>query len=385
VTAEKGALALVRRVFLHPGPPKTGTTYIQSLLYANREWLRGNGLLVVGSQAAHFNAANDLLGTTSRRGAKVPVGAWDAMAARVRRFDGDVVMSCERYSLLRAAQVRRVAADLADCDLHLVLTLRDVATVLPARWQEGLKNGSGTSWTDFCEEMATRPNALRRVSRAHSSLQLWSALLPPEKVHVVTVPPSSAPRTLLLERFCEVLGLDPTALATLDAPRANPSLDLVGAEVVRRLNADHPGLSPQAHHEEVKAFLVGRVLAATPRGERPQLTEAAFTAAHAESARIADLVRARGLPVVGDLGDLTCARAPEPRAGAQRPDPEAVTAAAVAAVAALVARSARRSRRINALKRGRRDPTDGRPPRSYWSFLARGAARRIRAQLARRI
>ena len=60
------------RVFVHPGPPKTGTTFIQTLLYSNADALRRHGLAVVGSQAQHFNVANELLQTRSRRGKAVP-------------------------------------------------------------------------------------------------------------------------------------------------------------------------------------------------------------------------------------------------------------------------------------------------------------------------
>ena len=345
---------MVQRVFVHPGPPKTGTTYLQTLLYANVDSLRRQGVLMAGSQRANFNAANDLRETRSRRGKTVPKGAWDRMCGLVREYDGDAVMSCERYSLLHAPHVQRIVDELDEREVHVVLTLRDVAAVLPASWQEALKNGSSTTWADFCDRLTTDPAALRRVSRAHFALRVWSGVLPPDRVHVVTVPPPTAPRTLLLERFCEVVGVDPDRLAVQEAPRANTSLDLVGAEVVRRLNASADvDLSPQTHHSEIKKFLTAQVLATKRRADRPRLTGAAFAAARAESEQLYGRIEADGLKVVGDLADLTCTPVPDDDASAE-PDKDAVIDAAVEAIGALADRSAQRGLQIRSLRRAAR-------------------------------
>lgn len=352
------------RVFVHPGPPKTGTTYIQSLLYANTDALRRQRLAIIGSQGQHFNVANELLGTTSRRAQQVPEGAWGRVQAKIREYDGDALLTCERYSLFHEEQIRRISDDLAGTELHVILTLRDLAAVLPARWQESLKNGDTHTWADFCDKVATNPKFLRRMTRAHSSLRLWSDVLPVERVHVVTVPPATAPRTLLLERFCEVLGVDVAKLDTLEAPRANASLDLVGAEVVRRLNAsEQVSLTPQHHHNEIKAFLASQVLTRSHHGERPRLTEAAFLAAREETSRVVERIRRDGFPVTGDLADLSTAPAPDATAPPQQVDPDAVIEAAVEALGALAERSSRRGRRITALKQGEPDPEDGSRPR----------------------
>jgi hypothetical protein len=51
----------------------------------------------------------------------------------------------------------------------------------------------------------------------------------------VTVPPRGADRSLLLHRFAEVIGLDITQWRSISDP-ANESLDVVQAELIRRLN-----------------------------------------------------------------------------------------------------------------------------------------------------
>jgi hypothetical protein len=48
-------------VFLHIGAPKTGTTYLQNILFTNRAALRRDGLLYPGNAVrSHFWAIQDL-------------------------------------------------------------------------------------------------------------------------------------------------------------------------------------------------------------------------------------------------------------------------------------------------------------------------------------
>jgi hypothetical protein len=354
------------RVFLHPGPLKTGTTYLQSLLYANRESFLAQGITIVGDQASHYRAANELMRRKSLRTTKVPQGAWSRTRAAVLRAPGDVVMSCERYSLFRAEHVQRVLEDLADCEVHVVLTLRDLVAVLPARWQEGIKNGGTASWAQFQERIARDPARLRKITRAVSTLEAWAEALPAARIHVVTVPPSSAPRTLLFERFCEAVGADPTQLETLEATRVNRSMDLVTTELVRRVNAQRAvKLSGPAQQSEIKAFLA-QELAKRSR-VRPELGADVLEAAKGETQALVRQIETGDFPVVGDLNDLTTTTSSASTGGGTEVDPEQLLDAATIAVAALARRSWWRGQRLKKHETTRRS----RAARRVWRRLRR--------------
>ena len=67
-------------------------------------------------------------------------------------------------------------------------------------------------------------------------LDNWGAKLPPERVHVVTVPHDRGPTgNELWFRFCRAFGIDPE-WAPLDSERANRSLGIAETQLVRRLN-----------------------------------------------------------------------------------------------------------------------------------------------------
>ena len=344
---------MTQRVFLHPGPLKTGTTYLQSLLYANRASFLGQGITIVGDQASHYRVANELMKRKSLRNRQVPRGAWKRTRAAVLRSPGNVVMSCERYSLFKVEHAQRMLEDLADREVHVVLTLRDLVAVLPARWQEGIKNGGTATWAQFQDRLVDEPGQVRRFTRALSTLEVWASALPAERIHVVTVPPSSAPRTLLFERFCEALGADPARLDTLEAARANPSMDLVTTEVLRRVNAQgRVKLSGPAQQSEIKSFLA-RELTAKNR-YRAELSSAVLEVAKRETQDLVRRIETGGFPVVGDLNDLTASTASAPNGTGAEPGPEELLDAAAAAVAALAQRSFARQQRIRNLEAPRR-------------------------------
>ena len=360
---------MTQRVFVHPGPLKTGTTYLQSLFYANRDGFLAQGITIIGDQSSHYRVANDLMRRKSLRTREVPEGAWKRMRADVLRARGDALMSCERYSLFRARDVRHLLDDLADREVHVVLTLRDPSAVLPARWQEGIKNGGTATWAEFQDRITEDPARLRKATRAIYTLETWAAALPPERVHVVTVPPASAPRTLLLERFCLALDVDAAKLETLEATRANPSMDLVSTELIRRVNAQQEvKLSGDAQHFEIKAFLAGK-LAGQKRG-KPELNPAAFEAAKAEAQELVRRIEAGGYQVVGDLADLTPGTSPGRQGQDIDVDREALLDTAVLAVAALAQRSGARGPRLRS--------GQSRPRRR-----ARRAWRRVRRRIRR--
>ena len=62
---------MAERIFLHVGTPKSGTTYLQAVLWQNADALKSEGLLLPGRFKTHYAAAK---GVTSRTGMKREIG-----------------------------------------------------------------------------------------------------------------------------------------------------------------------------------------------------------------------------------------------------------------------------------------------------------------------
>src|SRR4051794_28014732 len=125
------------RVVLHVGAMKSGTTYLQSLLFANQATLAERGVLVPGRSAGEqTHAVMDALGHV---GGKPHAGAWDALLQEVRGHDGTSVISMEFLGPAVPAKVDRVLADFDE--VTVVVTARDLNRNLAAMWQETVQNG----------------------------------------------------------------------------------------------------------------------------------------------------------------------------------------------------------------------------------------------------
>jgi hypothetical protein len=332
-------------VFAHIGLPKTGTTYLQALLYANQAAFRQQGVTVVGRHRMQYDAASEVSGARSKRTGKVPRGKWARVVRQVEKVDtAGAVFSSERYSLCKHRGAATMVESLPGCEMHVVVTLRDLVAAEPSAWQEYVKNGGTQSWPEFCAEAVADPDELRRRRRIRRVLTVWPEVLPPERIHVVTVPPPGSPRGLLFERFCTVLGVDPSSMDTLESSRVNTALDFVSTEMLRLVNSREPRLPVAVQRSEIKKFLANGALSRREVSIRPALTGEALDLARAENDWVADRLDTGGFDVVGDLTDL---RGEHPDAPGSYDVPAAdLLDAALEAVSLLAGRSAELGREV---------------------------------------
>lgn len=299
-----------RVVYLHIGAPKTGTTYLQAMLHAHRAQLRRDGCLYPRTRLpAHHDEARDLRNV--RPGGylhpRVP-GSWKRLVSAVHAWEdpGVVVISSELLTFATAPQARRAVESLQPAEVHLVLTLRDLVRQVPAVWQEMVKNRSDMTYAEFLRRLDQEdPGAERRLLGGQDPeriLARWGATIPPERVHVVTVPPRGADPGLLWARFAQVLGIDPDRYPAVETT-ANTSLGVAETEVVRRLNEHLQGSPWPFFAKHVKNGIAQGVLTGRS-GTRLVLPESALPMVEQRSKDAVTWLSGQGLDVVGDLDDL---------------------------------------------------------------------------------
>jgi hypothetical protein len=377
--AETPPLGLPPRVFVHVGLPKTGTTHLQAVMSANRKALRGDGFLYpAGRFGGHFFAALDVM-DRSFRGHRYPAaeGTWRDMTQQLLAFGRAGLISHEVLFAATEQDIVRIARSLAGAEVHVVITARDLGRQLPAVWQEQIKLGHTYNWKRFIEAVkagrndpvseappegggaaegdSTREHTgggqakelpgmrdLRRVSAqfwrgrdCSAVARRWATVLPPERIHVVTVPPTGADEKLLWRRFAAVLGLDPDRYDPPDRG-ANTSLGPAETEVMRRLNPElRRTLTWEQYERHAKWDLAERVLAARQQSGRMGLPSRHAKWVRARSERIIADLREGGYAIAGELDDLLPARRPR-SSGARDPDQTDDSEIAVTAVDALI-------------------------------------------------
>lgn len=376
-------------VYLHIGLPKTGTSYLQDRLWKSRDQLSASGVLVPGAKRSAQNlAAWDLMGRRPRGADRPQVpGSWDALVKEVRDWSGShAIISEEFLAFARAGQVRRAVQAFAPAQVHVVVTLRDLARVLVAAWQQQLAKGQHWTWEEYAAAVrdpesgpASAGVAFWLRQDAVRVLDTWQVAVPPERIHLVTVPQAGAPRDLLLQRFAAATRLDPAWLRVDSPGRGNVSVGTAEAEVLRRLNLALDDRLNERQYTRVVAYGVRPVLqdrSSSPGMRLPEEHSAWVTT------RATDMVaalRPRGHDVVGDLGDLLPVAGAEPGRRPGEVDPAELADAAVAALSAAVEQHAKLWWRF----RDRDDPAAPAADGSRLTSSARAAAGRARLSALR--
>jgi hypothetical protein len=300
-----------RVVYLHVGAPKTGTTYLQDRLARNAAVLAEHGVHFPGGPLGldpghtHFRAALDLLGADWGGPSGHAEGHWDSLVRKVRRSAGTVVVSHEILSAAPRDRIDRAMADLADEEVHVVLSSRDIARQLPAYWQESIKQGRRWTFAKFLDTARQDPDIwFWRSQSLPQVLSRWSAGLPPERVHLVTVPQPGGTRELLWRRFCQAFGIDPD-WTPKESERFNPSMGIAETALIRRLNRrlGKNGISEHHHTTLVKEILVHRNLA-NREGGKATLPPRLYPWASEVAESWIDWAEGSGIDIIGDVADL---------------------------------------------------------------------------------
>jgi hypothetical protein len=303
-----------RRLYVHIGLQKTGTTYLQAVVFGNHDRLASQGLALVPPTKKETYEL--MLAVRERynpdRDSPSVADSLTRLESRLARTTAPrMLLSQESLSAAQPDQVQRFLRACESVEVHVVITVRDLARSVPSAWQQDLKAGRTTAYPRYLRRLQAMEG--RGASR-HPWIQLdppavaarWAAELPDGRVHIVTVPPAGSSPTLLLERFCRVIGVEPAGLAYAETP-SNTSLGRVQAEVLRRVNRELPDevLWRQVYGGIGKRFFVGEVLGdqtsrtiRVPSRLRPWCEEV--------SNRQVAALEAAGYHVEGTLADLRC-------------------------------------------------------------------------------
>ncbi len=328
-------------MFLHIGEPKSGSSYLQALMWANQSFLRTHGILLPGrGPADHYQAGSDLQGDPVRDGRSRRPEAWQWLVDRIDASDAPAaIISDERLTRTRAAPVRRALESLRAHDVRVILAVREFGGLAASEWQQVVKMGGTAQLDDWLDRLVD--GELRQFSLTHDVadvLRRWC--LPPERVHLLIVPRAGADRNELWRRFATIVGA-PAELPTA-APRSNASMGLDETELVRRLYEQFVGPPPPAQIQSVMRGVVSRQILEPREGARPiRLPDAYLPWMEAEAGRRRAVVASSGCSIVGELDELNLDRARFVTA-IEQPERARVLDAALDVIAVVATRVGRR-------------------------------------------
>lgn len=343
------------RLYVHVGAPKTGTTYVQDRLALNRRALAvqhvhfPSGSALAEPTTFHFRAALDLLGQDWGGEAGHAAGAWDRFVRDARRRQGSVILSHEILATAKPWVIDKVRESFRGCEVHVVYSARDLGRQIPAAWQESVKQGRRWTYKRYLRKMRNDRSWFGRAFDIPGVLSRWSEGLPPEQVHLVTVPGpgTSPPKQELWHRMCRAFGIDPD-WAPQDSARTNPSMGMAETQVLRLLNSElatYARGNSLEYDNLVRGLLAERTLAHRADSVPVLVPPRMYGWVDEKTEQWVEWVEQSGIDVVGSLDDLRAVWPIGENGGWVNPDRVSNKARLDAAVHALAAMTEEAMRR----------------------------------------
>ncbi|MFJ6831785.1 hypothetical protein [Streptomyces sp. NPDC091209] len=340
---------------LHIGPHKTGTTSIQGALFAAKDAMAAHGVDFPAHSRHPMEAALAVCGRPGMMGDTRPAERhWRRLLDAVHATGGRTsLVSSEFFADAPDDEtVARITGDLGRDRVHVLVTLRPLAKIMPSQWQQYVQNGLRMGYEDWLDHMLRRapyekPNpSFWRRHRHDRLVERWTRVVGAGNITVVVV--DDRDRDGLMRVFESLLGLPGGLLAEVP-DTANRSLTLAETEMLRLLNVEFRGngLPDEIYSKLVRNGAVPRLKnACRPPSDDVRISTPvwALEAAGAIGAEMAGRIGALGVRVIGDPALLSAVPSPA-RSGTApavpRIDPEAAAQALYGALAAAAAEPAR--------------------------------------------
>jgi hypothetical protein len=299
---------------LHIGPHKTGTTTVQGAFFLARERLASQGVVYPGKGRQPLASVLAVTGQPPLLGDPPPkIDYWNTLVGNIRAAGSQrVVLSSEFFDEADDATARRVVEDLGGPQVHVVVTLRPLASIIPSQWQQYLQNGYCFPYLEWLEGILSDPPRTPTPGfwRRHGHDKLiarWAAAAGVRNLTVIVMDESDP--LMLLRTFESMVGL-PGGFLKAQEGAVNRSLTLAEAELVRLLNEEFRRQGwPERRYP---TFMRDGAVAQMKAGRRPSpdeekiLTPAwALKRAAEIGAEMAGNISALGVRVIGDLASLS--------------------------------------------------------------------------------
>lgn len=232
---------------LHIGPHKTGTTAIQGALFAAKDLLPEHGVVFPAHSRHPMEAALAACARPAMIGDTAPTEKhWTRLLEQVQATGGKTsVISSEFFADAEGDDtIARIVEQLGGERVHVLVTLRPLAKILPSQWQQYVQNGLRMGYDNWLTHMLRKapyeqPNpSFWRRHRHDRLVERWARAVGAERITVVVV--DDRDREGLMRTFEQLLGLPENLLQPVpDA--TNRSLTLAETEMLRNLNKEFRG------------------------------------------------------------------------------------------------------------------------------------------------
>jgi hypothetical protein len=301
-------------LLLHVGPHKTGTTAIQGALQLARRDMAKQGVIYAGKGRQSQMAALAITGGKGLTGFRpADQKDWDELVAQVRQLpDKRIVVSSEYFDECTDEMAGKVVEDLGADRVHVVVTLRPLAKIMPSAWQQYVRNGLRRPYSEWLDGILLQPPYDKPTPsfwrRHHHDVivERWVKILGPDRVVAVVLDESDPDN--LMRTFERFLGL-PNGMLEPESDGDNRSLTAAETELVRQLNLLYHARKwpPEVYNDVIRLGLIKQMQRRQSRRDEPGIATPRWAVDRANEigAEAAQRIQATGAHIHGDLASLS--------------------------------------------------------------------------------
>ena len=314
---------MAKKIIVHAGFHKTGTTAIQSSFFAATKELGEAGITYpqVGGKA-HHKAIYSLMGKTwgweDRGGVLATDKKWRDFIKQVKRAKSTALISSEFLCELTEEQIARFKKDLGCSDVTIYFTLRPLLKIIPSAYQQHLKIGIKSNYEKWLHSILDEPGVSTItpsfwIRHMHGDvLAKWVEHFGRENVIVIVVDEKKP--EFMYQEFNNLLSLKLGLLKPQLDQDSNRSLTL---DEITLLNTINKKFSKKRSWHDYETFIrngsikyLTNKVVPDPEAARLLTPQWAVDIAKNVSKRNVEQIKLLGIKIIGDLDSFESAQIP---------------------------------------------------------------------------
>ena len=304
----------MKKLIIHPGFHKTGTTALQQALSEVRhELLESKFFYPHTAGNAHHRAAWSIIEKTwgwKKRGGRISAPIeWKKLENKISSSKETAIISSEFFSEADLIQLADMAKRLSGFDVQVIFTWRPLPFMLASSYQQFLKYGLKKSYSEWLESIFEVPGEAKFTPsfwkrNLHGDVVArWAETFGSENVSLIAVNESNP--TYLYETFADLAGIPKGILKEPAHMQMNRSLTFTESSLLLEINRTYP---KDLDWDSYEIFIrKGNIKALTRSDKHDRNDEKILTpdwaiakAAELNSQNVAK-IKSIGITVVGDL------------------------------------------------------------------------------------
>jgi hypothetical protein len=316
-------VARLKKLIIHPGFHKTGTTALQQALSEVRqELLESNFYYPHIAGNAHHRAAWSIIektwGWKKRGGRSMGATEWKKLERKLKKNKGTAIISSEFFSEADENQLANFAKQLEGVEVQIIFTWRPLPFMLASSYQQYLKYGIKKSYLEWLDSIFQVPGEAKFTPsfwkrNLHGDVvSRWAEVFGAENISLIAV--NEADPNFLYGSFSDLAGVPNGIIREPLHQEMNRSLTFNESALLLEINRNYPKDLDWDSYEifirkgNVKALTGSAVYEASD--EKILTPDWAIAKAAEINLKSLEQIKSLGVKIVGDIDRSDFSRIP---------------------------------------------------------------------------